>query len=281
MWELGSRSVIVLVSVLSGCVFLYNVWGSIFILIVLLFLAIYACYFLIVNDSSLSPHAFLLLEHCRYISLEVRRSFKAVIDQVHQHIRQSLETVKHRFRRRYIAQASSTMERRRSGLYYQLSTDSYPTRKNASSHFGSITQHSPPIPKSLQKTADTLNDVTPRNHFYHGSEQHLSYDHQPFVSKRTSTPVLFARNKEELENQTLKFSPPGQVLSRRISPPLYKQNQALMQVENTTYFDAEGSPSWSSSAAALKTNSKAGDRKAVQTVAGPLSTSTRYNIDPK
>ena len=272
MWELGSRSVIVLVSVLSGCVFLYNVWGPIFILIVLLFLAVYAFYFLIVNDSLLSPHAFLLLEHCKYISLKVRRSFKAVIDHVHQYIRQFLETVKRRFRNRYLAQASTTMERRRSGLYYQLSTDSYPTRKN-SPHFGSITQLSP-IPKILRK-ADTSNNVSPKNHFYHGSE-HLSYDHHSFVSKRTSTPV-FARNKEELENQTSKFSPPGQTLSKRTS--LYKQNQTLMQVENTTYFDAEGS-SWNS-AATLKTNSKAGEKKTVQTVAGPLLTSTRYNIDPK
>ncbi|KAK1127676.1 hypothetical protein K0M31_003172 [Melipona bicolor] len=273
MWELGSRSVIVLVSVLSGCVFLYNVWGPIFILIVLLFLAVYAFYFLIINDSSLSPHAFLLLEHCKYISLEVCRSFKAVIDHVHQYIRQFLETAKRRFRQRYLAQASSTMERRRSGLYYQLSTDSYPTRRN-SSHFGSITQLSP-IPKSLRE-ADTSNDVIPRNHFYHGSE-HLSHDHHSFVGKRTSTPV-FARNKEELENQTLKLSPPGQASSKKTSP-LYKQNQALMQMENTTYFDAEGSSR--SSVAALKTNSKAGEKKAVQTVAGPLLTSTRYNIDPK
>ncbi|XP_060822555.1 nuclear pore complex protein DDB_G0274915-like isoform X2 [Bombus pascuorum] len=244
MWELRNRSVIILVSVLSGCVFLYSVWGPIFILTISLFLTIYACYFLIINDSLLSPHAFLLLDYCKHISFEVRTSFGTVIDHVYR------------------------MERRR-GSNYQLSTDPYPTRKS-SSHFVSITQLSP-IPKNLQK-ANVSNDISSKIYFYPNSE-HSSYDHDSFVAKRTSTPML-SRNKEELENEMYKLSPAGQVLSKRPSP-LYGQNQVLMQVENSTYFDAEGS-SWDS-----KVDTKVGERKDIQTATGPLLASTRYNIDPK
>ncbi|XP_071875028.1 uncharacterized protein isoform X2 [Bombus fervidus] len=248
MWELRNRSVIILVSVLSGCVFLYSVWGSIFILTISLFLTIYACYFLIINDSLLSPHAFLLLDYCKHISFEVRTSFGTVIDHVYR------------------------MERRR-GSNYQLSTDPYPSRKS-SSHFGSITQLSP-IPKNLQK-ASVSNDISSKIYFYPNSE-HSSYNHDSFVAKRTSTPML-SRNKEELENQTFKLSPSGQVLSKRPSP-LYGQNHVLMQVENSTYFDAEGS-SWNSSITS-KVDTKVGERKGIQTATGPLLASTRYNIDPK
>nr|XP_033202147.1 putative GPI-anchored protein pfl2 isoform X1 [Bombus vancouverensis nearcticus] len=275
MWELRNRSVIILVSVLSGCVFLYNVWGSIFILTISLFLTIYACYFLIINDSLLSPHAFLLLDYCKHISFEVRTSFGTVIDHVYLYIRQFFEAAIRRFRKRYLTERRpySRMERRR-GSNYQLSTDPYPTKKR-SSHFGSITQISP-IPKNLQK-ANVSNDITSKMYFYPNSE-HSSYDHDSFVTKRTSTPVL-SRNKEELENQTFKLSPSGQVLSKRPPSPLYGQNHVLMQVENSTYFDAEGS-SWDSSVTA-KVDTKVGERKAIQTASGPLLASTRYNIDPK
>lgn len=274
MWELRNRSVIILVSVLSGCVFLYNVWGSIFILTISLFLTIYACYFVIINDSLLSPHAFLLLDYCKHISFEVRTSFGTVIDHVYRYIRQFFEAAISRFRKRYLTQRPpySRMERRR-GSNYQLSTDPYPTRKR-SSHFGSITQLSP-IPKNLQK-ANVSNDISSKIYFYPNSE-HSSYDHDSFVAKRTSTPML-SRNKEELENQTFKLSPPGQVLSKRPSP-LYGQNHVLMQVENSTYFDAEGSL-WDSNATS-KVDTKVEERKAIQTATGPLLASTRYNIDPK
>ena len=274
MWELRNRSVIILVSVLSGCVFLYNVWGPIFILTISLFLTIYACYFVIINDSLLSPHAFLLLDYCKHISFEVRTRFWTVIDHVYRYIRQFFEAAISRFRKRYLTQRRpySRMERRR-GSNYQLSTDPYPTRKR-SSHFGSITQLSP-IPKNLQK-ANVSNDISSKIYFYPNSE-HSSYDQDSFVAKRTSTPML-SQNKEELENQTFKLSPPGQVLSKRPSP-LYGQNHVLMQVENSTYFDAEGSL-WDSNATS-KVDTKVEERKAIQTATGPLLASTRYNIDPK
>lgn len=124
MWELGTRAVIVLVSALSGCVFLYSVWGPIFLLTISLFLTIYACYSLIINDSLLSPHAFLLLDYCKHVFFEVRTSFEAIIDVIYQYIRQFLGALNRRFRKRHLTQIHSRVERRR-GLHYQLSSDSY------------------------------------------------------------------------------------------------------------------------------------------------------------
>lgn len=261
-----------LVSVLSGCVFLYNVWGPILILTISLFFTIYACYSLIINDSLLSPHAFLLLDYCKHFFSEVRTSFETIIAHIYQYIRQFLETANRQFRKRYLTQTYSRMERRR-GLNYQLSSDPYPTRKN-SAHFEPIAELSP-ISKNLQKT-NLSDDINFKNNFYHNSG-HSPYDHNSFITKRTSIRT-FSRNKEELENQTFKLSPCGQMLSKRASP-IYGQNHAMMQMEDTKYFDAEGS-SWN-----FRTNSKADtkteERTDVQAVTGPLLSSTRYNIDPK
>lgn len=269
MWKLGNRSVIVLVSVLSGCVFLYNVWGPILILTISLFFTIYACYSLIINDTLLSPHAFLLLDYCKHFFSEVRTSFETIIDHIYQYIRQFLETANRQFRKRYLTQTYSRMERRR-GLNYQLSSDPYPTRKN-SAHFEPIAELSP-ISKNLQK-ANVSDDINFKNNFYHNSG-HSPYDHNSFITKRTSIRT-FPRNKEELENQTFKLSPCGQMLSKR--SPIYGQNHAMMQMEDTKYFDAEGS-SWN-----FRTNSKADTKTEERTdvQAGPLLSSTRYNIDPK
>ena len=65
------------------------------------------------------------------------------------------------------------------------------------------------------------------------------------------------------------------MLSKR--SPIYGQNHAMMQMEDTKYFDAEGS-SWN-----FRTNSKADTKTEERTdvQAGPLLSSTRYNIDPK
>ncbi|XP_029050984.1 nuclear pore complex protein DDB_G0274915-like isoform X1 [Osmia bicornis bicornis] len=268
MWDLGSRSVITLVSVLSGCVFLYNVWGPILILTISLFLTIYACYSLIVNDSLLSPHAFLLFDYCKHISLEVCASVQRIVKYIYEYIRQFRRIVSRRFRERNLTKFR--MERRR-GTRYQLSDDTYPTRSNSSS-FGSIAQLSP-ISKDVQKT-DISNNISPKNKYYHNSG-HSSYEHSP-LGNHTVMP-MFPRNKEELENQTFGLLSPNQSLSKKLSPA-YRQNHALAR-EDSTYYNSEGSM-WDTGLSP-KMDASINELRGAQAIGGPLLSSTRYNIDQR
>ncbi|XP_076231805.1 uncharacterized protein LOC143177619 isoform X3 [Calliopsis andreniformis] len=266
MWDLGNRSVVTLVSVLSGCVFLYNVWGPILVVTIFLFLTIYACYSLVINDSLLSPHAFLFFGYCKYIFLEVRASFESIIGHIYRYACTSWEFTSRRFQERFLT--STTMDRRR-GSHYQLSADPYPIGRN-SPGFSTIAQLSP-ITRSAQQLS--VNNVRSENKLYHDSD-HLSYNHSPFV-KHTSTP-MFPRSKEELENEPVKLLP-DQIVSKRIFPN-YAQNHTLAQNENT-YFGPEESP-WGTSISP-KASPKINEGKSVQAVGGPLLASNRCNIDPK
>ncbi|CAK9796883.1 hypothetical protein ANTPLA_LOCUS993 [Anthophora plagiata] len=272
MWDLGNRGIVALVSALSGCVFFYNAWGPILILTISLFLTIYACYSLIINDSLLSPHAFILFHYCKQLFLEVRTSFEGILDHAYRYTRQFFESANHRFRKRYLTH--SRMERRR-GSHYQLSTDPYSTKETSTSSYGSITQLSP-IGRNVQKV-DVTNHLSPQNRFYHDSE-HSSYDHGP-LAKHTSTP-MFPRNKEEFENQPFDVTSLDETLSRRTTPS-HRRNHSSTQEGGRTYFGGEGS-SWGSCLSSKeRTDAKVGERKAVQTVAVPLLATTRYNIDSK
>ncbi|XP_076663564.1 uncharacterized protein LOC143366389 isoform X2 [Andrena cerasifolii] len=268
MWDLGHRAVVALVSVLSGCVFLYNVWGTILILTISLFLTIYACYSLIINDSLLSPHAFQLLHYCKHATLKVRLSLESVAGTVYRYTRIVWETACRRFRE--ISLTQTRMDKHR-GARYQISTNPYSPRKN-SPRFSSIA-HLSPIPDTSQRL--DANDVKSENKFYHGSD-HSLYDRSPF-NKHTSTP-MFQWNKDELENQPGKLLPSDRTSPKGISAS-YVRNHTLTRGENTTYFTLEGSP-WGTSISP-KVHPKMNEAKAAQTVSGPLLTSNRYNIDQK
>ncbi|CAL7952529.1 unnamed protein product [Xylocopa violacea] len=269
MWDLRNRGVIVLVSALSGCVFLYNVFGPIFILTVSLFFTIYACYSLIINDSLLSRHAFLLFDYCKYVSFEVYANSEIIVEHAYQYICQFFDVLSRRFRKRYPIETQSGMEKHR-GSHYQLSSDPYPIRRN-SSNFGSIAQFSP-IPRNSSK-ANISNDISSNVNFYHNSG-HSPYDHSSSATKHTSTP-MFPSGKEGLENQTFDSSSGDPTLPKGASF-LYGRSHAALPKENATYFNAEHSSQWGCCVDS-KLDAKAGEPK----VAGPLSTSTRHNIDPK
>lgn len=268
MWDLGNRAVITLVSVLSGCVFLYNVWGPILVLTIALFLTIYACYSLIINDSLLSPHAFLLFNYCKYMFLEVRASFENIIDQIYRYVCTLWEAVNRRFRELYLTQ--TRMDRRR-GAHYQLSNDPYSGRRN-STGFGTIAQLSP-ISRTSEKF--NVNDVRSENKFYHESA-HSSYDHSLF-GKHSSTP-MFPRSTEELENEPVQLLPSDRVLSKRIFSN-YVENHTLSPRENATYLGTEDSP-WDTSISPI-VRPRMSEAKTMQVGGGPLTTSNRSSIDPK
>ncbi|XP_076640448.1 uncharacterized protein LOC143352091 [Colletes latitarsis] len=268
MCDLGNRGVVALASVLSGCVFLYNVWGPILLLTISLFLTIYACYSLITSDSLFSPHAFLLFDYCKHVTLEVRASFENIVDHVCQYARTLWETGSRRFRELNLTQTK--MERCR-GTHYQLSSDPYPNRRN-SSNFGSISQLSPILRTAQNSDAS---DTKPESKSYRNSD-YWSYNRNLF-NKHSSTPI-FPRNKEEVENKADESMSFGQKIWKRTSSS-YSQNHSLSQGENTMYYTMEGSP-WGTNIGP-KVQSKTSSIETARTVSGPLSTSTKYNIDPR
>ncbi|XP_053971622.1 nuclear pore complex protein DDB_G0274915-like isoform X1 [Hylaeus volcanicus] len=268
MWDLGNRGVVALVSVLSGCVFLYNVWGPILLLTISLFLTIYACYSLITSDSLFSPHAFLLFDYCKRISLEVRANFESIVDHICRYTRTLWESGNLRFRELYLTQ--TRMERRR-GTHYQLSSDPFPTRRN-SSKFGSISRLSPIIKTTQNSDAENIGS---ENKVYHNSD-YSSYDRSVF-DKHSSTPT-FPRNKDEFGNKANESLSLDQTPSKRMSSA-YSPNHSLSQGENVMRFTSEGSP-WGTSIGP-KVHPKSSPIETVRPASGPLTMSTRYNIDPR
>ncbi|XP_076278517.1 uncharacterized protein LOC143208214 [Lasioglossum baleicum] len=245
MWDLGYRSIAALASVSSGCVFLYNVWGPILLLTILLFLTIYACYSLIINDSSLAPHASFLFDYCVRVFLEVRTHFESIAGQIYRWLRTFWETASRRFFEIYLTKFR--MDRRR-GTHYQLSADPYPTRRN-SSKFDPITQLSPISRNLRESNANEL--VRPKSYARNS------------LTKLTSTPI-FSQNNEEFENQSSDETPSHSGIS-----PMYSRYRDLSHGE-------EGSP-WGTT---ISPKARVTTDKPSLSPGRPLS-SARYNIDAK
>ncbi|XP_017877223.1 nuclear pore complex protein DDB_G0274915-like [Ceratina calcarata] len=271
MWELGNRSVVALVSALCVCVIVYTVSVPIFVLTVSLVLTIYACYFLIINDSLLSQHALVLYDYCKQVSSSVHAGIATVAGHTRQHVHRFTEAAKRGFRRLHLTQIQPGMERRR-GSHYQLSSEFYSTGRNSDDFARSISQFSP-IRRNSQ-SAHTPNDITPRNKLSHEPTGRVLYDHTSFATKHSSTP-MFSSSKEELENQTINLLPTNRSLTRRTSG----HNNVYYKEESPTYFTNNDSL-WGTTVSP-KQGIKGIERKTVQTVAGPLLATTRYNIDPK
>lgn len=246
MWDLGNRGVVALASTFTGCVFLYNIWGPILILTISLLLTIYACYSLIINDSLLSPHASLFFDYCINVSVDVRVSLEAIVNKSYQYTRQLLEAAYRPFQKQYLTPFK--MDRRR-GSHYQLSSDSYPTRKETSN---------------------------PKGRFHQRSSHASMYNHSSF-GKHTSTPI-YTRNKDEFENETFELSSSSRTLSKGASP-VGQQSHSSTGQQDATYFATEGSP-WNIHASP-KAERSLGRVKSADSLSGPLSSSTRYNIDAK
>ncbi|XP_072758217.1 uncharacterized protein [Anoplolepis gracilipes] len=273
MWDLGNRVVVVLITVTCGCVLICNAWGAILALALTLLLVVYACYSLLANDSLVSPHAYQIFgylgEAVRELVAGVGVAYGYGVGQV-----RKLGQGASRFYREHFP---FRMPKRHASAY-QLSSEPYGVavkRRDSSSslsasRFSSIDQLSP-IPHA-RSHADDVNDK-----FYDaGDHDRLSRQQQQAVfGKHTSTPVMKSGDREgnfrngDVDPDSRRMS------SKRVNP----QTHTLSYGENMTQFSPEGSP-WGVSISPAMRPRPAGI-KTVQTVAGPLLASTRYNIDPK
>lgn len=287
MWDFGNRGAVVLISVTFGCVLVYNAWGAILALAFTLLLVVYACYSLLANDSLVSPHAYHVLGYLR----EAVHDLGAALRVVHGHgtgyVRKLWHSASRYYRERF---PPFRMDNRRRASNYQLSSDTYaaagkrgetPSRSpsSSSSRFGLIDQLSPiPCVPYRLRVNDTLGTDS---RLYHAGDYDYTSQHtqQPICGKHTSTPVLKPGGKEEnSRNGDVTQISHSRGTSKKM-PPMHAQNHMLSHGENVTQFSPEGSP-WGMSISPKMRPRPAGV-KTVQTVAGPLLASTRYNIDPK
>ncbi|XP_077266113.1 uncharacterized protein LOC143899599 isoform X2 [Temnothorax americanus] len=291
MWDLGSRGVVVLLSVTCGCVLIYNAWGAILALAFTLLLVVYACYSLLVNDSLLSPHAYHVLGYLREAIHELIAALRVVHVHGTGYVRKLWHSASRCYRERF---PPFRMDRRRASNY-QLSSDSYAAKRgespslpsspsssssssSSSSRFGLIDQLSPiPCVPHRSRVNDALGTD---GRLYHAGDYDCTSQRQQqsICGKHTSTPVLKpVDNEKNPRNGDLISQSRG--ISKKIPPMRYAQNHTLSRGENVTRFSPEGSP-WGMSISPKMRPRPAGV-KTVQTVAGPLLASTRYNIDPK
>ncbi|XP_051172159.1 nuclear pore complex protein DDB_G0274915-like [Leptopilina boulardi] len=263
MWEIGNRGAVGLLSVFIGSVVLYNAWGLILVLAILLFLVVNTCYSLLVNDSLVSPYNLLVFRFARRVILDISSIIEQVSVLLTRYIRDFVNAGKRYYRQRFNSSHSSNMNRSRRSSYHLSSESLVKARDPSSSSFSStnVNQLSP-IPKEKFQQIDDWNEHT---RYVESNESLVKY---------TSTPLVPWRKENvpngEPQNVSIRNSP------TKVSP-LQGRNHTLSRDE--TFFSPEGSP-WGTSISP-KMRAKAAGVKTVQTVAGPLLASTRYNIDTK
>lgn len=285
MWDFGSRGAVVLISVTCGCVLIYNAWGAILALAFTLLLVVYACYSLLANDSLVSPHAYHVLGYLREAVHELGGAFRIIHGHGTGYVHKLWHSASRYYRERF---PPFRMDRRRSGNY-QLSSDSYAaaakrgespllSSSSSSSRFGLIDQLSP-IPCVSYRTLRVDMHGTDGRLYHAGDYDRASQQQQQLAyGKHTSTPVLKSGGREENpRNGDVNLASQSRGISSK--KPMYAQSHTLSRGENVTQFSPEGSP-WGTSISPKMRPRPAGV-KTVQTVAGPLLASTRYNIDPK
>ncbi|XP_014474473.1 PREDICTED: nuclear pore complex protein Nup214-like [Dinoponera quadriceps] len=269
MWNLGNRAAVVLICVTCGCVLVYNAWGAILALILSLLVVVYACYSLLANDSLVFPQeTYRVFVYLREAIHELRVALEPAVGHVSGYTRKLWRGAGHYYRERFPLE---TMDGRRGrGKSYQLSSDSYDTAfVKSRDSLTPVTSRFSPIGQSGQIRRD--NDTTYHRFCQAGDHERSQ---QLVLGKHTSTPVLRPGDREDDRNGDIGLLPRKETSSFCIT-----QSHTLNRGENITQFSPEGSP-WGASISPKMRPRPAG-MKTVQTVAGPLLASTRYNIDPK
>lgn len=278
MWNLGNRAAVVLTLIVTcGCVLICSAWGAILALALTLLLVVYACYSLLTNDSLVSPHAYQIFGYLSEAVHELGAAFRIAHGYGIGQVRKLGQSASRCYREHF----PFRMPKRHNA--YQLSSEprvavkrrdssSSTSASFSASRFSSIGQLSP-IPH--RSRADDVLAVDGK--FYDaGDNDRLSGKRQQSVfGKHTSTPVMKPSDREgnykngDVDPESRQISP------KRMSGHAYMSSCG----ENITQFSPEGSP-WGVSISPAMRPRPAGI-KTVQTVAGPLLASTRYNIDPK
>ncbi|XP_066601384.1 uncharacterized protein [Prorops nasuta] len=258
MRELMNRGLVVLLTVLSGCVLLYNAWGPVLAVTASFFLVAYVCYSLVVNDSLVSPQAFDLFNYIKETASVLTKLLQKSFLLASGHLQNFWKNVKSSYRERLV----DKMQRRKRS--YQLSSDTCINSRDTSRM--SLAGGLSPIPK-VGYCRSLLND---------SENGDPTCNQVGSYGKTTSTPLMPGK-MGDTRNGDIQSKSNSTVCRRKSS--LQSLSHVLSRGDNVTYFTPNGSP-WGQSISP-QMRPKAAGVKTVQTVAGPLLASTRYNIDSK
>ncbi|XP_043277811.1 nuclear pore complex protein DDB_G0274915-like [Venturia canescens] len=270
MWDLRNRDIVALVTVTSGWAVLLNIFGT--YIGSTLIIGLVLCGWLIYNggcdDTLLSPHVFLALDCLKQAASETYRFLAHICQQFILDIIIFKRNLRHRYR---VNIADRMAQRRRST--YQLSSEIHSSSRNSSGH--SLLDNPSPIARRDFRNFDNFTNLQ--------STPYLHTDRT--VSERTSSLDLYTSTpfsswkKEDAENGDVSTANETRSDSNTWkNSQTFTQNYTVSKDDRTNY-SPKGSP-WGMSISP-KMRLRATGIKTVQTIAGPLLASTRYNIDPK
>lgn len=258
MWESGNRRALVLLTALCLLVILYKAWGLLLLITVALVLVISTCYSLLVNDTLLSPFTLVCLAYIRAFGIELFYTLKILCQATIERVSETTEIIKNYFgdsqedQQQLLAMNTNLNGNRRAGQIYRLSSDPFSDQQQPS-----------PI-------------VRAPFHMYHSAtiNGRAMVGHESGL--RTSTPLTAGWRKDLAPNGTIDLFP--STSSKKVSPIGRSENrQPSITRSDETMYSAKDSP-WSPKVGGRSMGMRS---PSVQTIAGPLLNSSRYNIDPK
>ncbi|XP_015108873.1 nuclear pore complex protein Nup214 [Diachasma alloeum] len=258
MWKLDNPGVIVLVSVLSGCVILYTSSGALIGILLALIITVYGCVSLLIDDSLVTRHASIVQDYLSAAGVNFNELFDIISSQTSGYVSQLFEIVKECYKE----QITNRMERYRRSTY-QLSSESLVNSPRTAGQLKTLKGLSP-IPKRSVGAHISESE----NNVYVGRSSG-AYESARAFDKVTSTPVIPWKRRDAKNGDVCGDSIVGHRHVKKSSSDLGCGGNR----------EEEGSP-WGTSISP-KIRPRAAGVKTVQTVAGPLLASTRYNIDTK
>ncbi|XP_031787511.1 nuclear pore complex protein DDB_G0274915 isoform X1 [Nasonia vitripennis] len=265
MWEPGAgsngsttntnRGIILLLSVCVILIILYKAWGPLLLITFALVLVVHTCYSLLVNDSLLAPNSLLLLNYASQLGLELLQTIKLLAALGFNHSVQLFQSLKQWYRQRQASRTSAA------GLTVEEDMNRRPRNVYRLSTGGS----------ELPEGISPINNDPYHSFALNGAS--------------TSTPLARGVNLRKGIQQNGEIG----LFTPIVNSPAKKLAQLQLRSENKqpvlplprpdeTHYSPKGSPWGNNISPKMKDRTTV---KTVQTVAGPLLTSSRYNIDPK
>ncbi|XP_011307036.1 nuclear pore complex protein DDB_G0274915 homolog [Fopius arisanus] len=255
MWKLSNPVFTVSLSVLSGCVLLYTTSIALISVLIALIITVYACVSLLIDESLVTRHASILHAYLTTAGGYFYEFIKIITSQTSGYVYQLFQG----FRDFYKERITDRMERHRR-ITYQLSSESLNSPRTPGEL--KILKGLSPIPKrGNARISESENNI-------YGIRKSEAYQSARASDKVTSTPMIPWKNREPHNGD---IGGDSVVTQRYLKKTEVTQAIAGKNEEGNT---------WGTSISP-KIRPKAAGVKAVQTVAGPLLASTRYNIDCK
>lgn len=254
MWELNNQDIVIILSVLSGCVVFYNLWGYFIAIVILLIATIYTCIYVVINDNYTT-----LLPRINDNIIKAGNNIPDLLSQFYhqllKYFREFSDSVKNLYQKH-----ADKMERRGRNSYQLSSESSISMPRN--SQLGLINNLSP-ISRNTRRSIVSGSENSAAKNFspsssFGGNKQWENSNYNSNGDVNGSMLNLWKKSQSKYDNNTHDDS-----LSARREEILFRSH--------STPWNAGLSP---------KINSNTGI-KTVQTVAGPLLSSSRYNIDSK